>query len=65
MKISLLKQSLNIAAIRNLLVVMKKPSLMIPNNEFVSINDIDFKKLKNVGIKYVVFDKDNTVWYKN
>jgi predicted HAD superfamily phosphohydrolase YqeG len=40
-----------------------KPSLFIPQINVRSINDIDFKDMKNNGINCIIFDKDNTLSY--
>ena len=40
---------------------MFKPSNIIPNMKVENICEIDFISLKKLGIKFVVFDKDNTI----
>jgi phosphatidylglycerophosphatase GEP4 len=41
--------------------LLKDPSLMNPNLIIKDVKSIDYKKLREIGIKYVVFDKDNTL----
>lgn len=57
------KQSINIPALRGLVSLVKHPSLMVPHVHLTKLSDIDIHTLKKSGIKYVVFDKDNTLTY--
>ena len=34
---------------------------MIPDAYYENIFEIDYAKLKNIGIKYIFFDIDNTI----
>jgi phosphatidylglycerophosphatase GEP4 len=56
-----LNQSMNIPAIRQSLLLFNKPSLAIPHIELDNLNDLDIKYLKSKGIKYLIFDKDQTL----
>ena len=40
---------------------LKDPQLLNPSIVVDDISKIDYKKLKNAGIHYIVFDKDNTL----
>ena len=41
--------------------IFKDPSLLNPNIYLKALNDLDFQALHSLGIKYLVFDKDNTL----
>lgn len=60
-------QSFNLQALREVATILRKPSLLLPNLTVPDIRSINFNKLKAIGIKAVVFDKDNTLSepYKN
>lgn len=38
-----------------------QPSLLNPNIIVENISYVNFKYLKEIGIKYLIFDKDNTL----
>lgn len=68
MKISFLfKQMINIPAILQLPKLLYSPSYCIPYLQLKSLNDINLNSLHHQNIKYIVFDKDNTLTlpYKN
>lgn len=46
---------------RILLKIAKEPSLLNPNIIRKDIKGLDFKYLSDIGIKYIVYDKDNTI----
>ncbi|PIA18035.1 HAD-superfamily phosphatase [Coemansia reversa NRRL 1564] len=52
-------QSFNIAALRSGWKLLRKPSLLMPQMVVSDIRAIPFAKLHQIGIKYLVFDKDN------
>ena len=54
-------QSLNVAAIRALGKVARRPSLMVPHVRVRSVADIPYADLKARGFKALVFDKDATL----
>ena len=55
-------QSFNWPAIRVTgRVLFKQPALALPHVEVNNIADLDFRKLKSLGCRGVVFDKDNTL----
>jgi phosphatidylglycerophosphatase GEP4 len=56
-----LRQSFNFPAIRNLLTLFKQPSLILPHISLNNLSELDVERLKAKGIKYIVFDKDNTL----
>ncbi len=56
-----LRQSFNFPAIRNLLTLFKQPSLILPHISLNKLSELDVERLKAKGIKYIVFDKDNTL----
>jgi len=59
---SFVKQSLNVAALRQLGRVLREPSLLVPRLSVKSASDLDMRRLKEEhGIRCVVFDKDNTL----
>jgi phosphatidylglycerophosphatase GEP4 len=60
-KISLLKQAINVSAILGSMKLVLRPSLGVPSMSIRSLDELDFERLKNNGIKYLVFDKDNTL----
>lgn len=57
------KQFINLSAIQSLSLAVENPSILIPNHHYSSVLDIDLKNLKSNGVKYLVFDKDNTLCY--
>ncbi|CAO3671695.1 unnamed protein product [Umbelopsis ramanniana] len=60
-------QSLNVSGIVNAFPVFRNPSLIIPHLVVDDIRQIDYKKLKQQGVKVMAFDKDNclTAPYEN
>lgn len=54
-------QSVNIPATKQFIKTIVKPQLFLPQQSLNSINSIDVDELKNAGIKYIVFDKDQTL----
>jgi len=60
-RISLFKQSLNVPALRKLGLVLKQPSLLLPKESHKSVSGIDPASLKKLGLRCVVFDKDQTL----
>mmetsp|Transcript_13605 Transcript_13605/g.22204 ORF Transcript_13605/g.22204 Transcript_13605/m.22204 type:complete len:210 (-) Transcript_13605:1665-2294(-) len=56
-------QSINVSGIRCTLHLLMRPHLLIPKRIVSTIGDVDWKKFReeHKGIKYVVFDKDNTL----
>lgn len=56
-----LKQAINVPGIRIVSTVLTRPSIALPRIEVNSLNELDIKKLKSDGVKYLVFDKDNTL----
>ncbi|KAJ2794018.1 hypothetical protein H4R20_006362 [Coemansia guatemalensis] len=52
-------QSLNTAALRSAWKLLRRPSLLMPQMVVSDIRDIPFVGLHRVGIRYLVFDKDN------
>ena len=55
-----LGQLVNIPALLHLAKVMRHPSYLVPH-DVSALDKIDIAKLKRRGIKYIVFDKDNTI----
>lgn len=59
---SVLRQAVNLAALRQLVTVLQSPQLVVPQLRLSSVSDIDFAALRDRhGIRCVVFDKDNTL----
>ena len=56
-----LKQAINVPGIRIVSTVLTRPSIALPRIEVNSLSELDIKKLKSDGVKYLVFDKDNTL----
>ena len=54
-------QSFNSKAISTLGQVARHPSLAVPHLSLTSIAELDFGALKRMGIRGIVFDKDNTL----
>lgn len=52
-------QSINTAGIRASLLLLRRPHLLMPHMAVQDIRGIPYKKLRQQGIKYLVFDKDN------
>lgn len=55
------RQSINAVAFRKSIASILTPHLILPQISVNSIEDIDANKLLNLGIKCIVFDKDNTL----
>lgn len=56
-----LKQAVNMPAIKMFSSVLKEPSLCMPHEELTHLSELNLDRLKDKGIKYLVFDKDNTL----
>ena len=54
-------QSVNVDALSQLLKALRRPSLLVPQLRARRVEDLDFQKMHAAGIRYVVFDKDNTL----
>ncbi|KAJ1965667.1 hypothetical protein GGI12_000614 [Dipsacomyces acuminosporus] len=52
-------QSLNFAGIRGAFSVLRSPQLLMPHLAVPDVRSIPYRKLRDHGIKYLVFDKDN------
>jgi phosphatidylglycerophosphatase GEP4 len=48
-------------ALKKLGILFRNPSLVIPQIHVKRLEELDFVQLKAKGIKYLVFDKDNTL----
>ena len=55
------KQAVNIPALRFLKTVIQQPRVAVPNIELSKLTDLNLPNLKERGVKYLVFDKDNTI----
>jgi phosphatidylglycerophosphatase GEP4 len=56
-----LKQAINVPALKMVTSIIRKPALAIPQQEITLLSDLNVRMLKGAGIKYIVFDKDNTL----
>jgi len=56
-----LKQAFNVPALRQLGLALRNPHLLVPTYNVRSISDLDPAALKSSGVRYIVFDKDNTL----
>ena len=56
-----LSQSINVPALKKLGALLRKPSMIIPQIRVNKLKDLDIIGLKRQGVKYLVFDKDNTL----
>eukprot|EP00611_Tribonema_gayanum_P016118 TRINITY_DN28118_c0_g1_i1.p1 TRINITY_DN28118_c0_g1~~TRINITY_DN28118_c0_g1_i1.p1 ORF type:complete len:268 (-),score=62.90 TRINITY_DN28118_c0_g1_i1:10-813(-) len=54
-------QSFNSKAVRTLGSVIRHPSLAVPHLALTNIAQLDFAALKAMGIRGIIFDKDNTL----
>ena len=54
-------QSINLPALKKLGSLLRRPSLIIPHIRVKKLKDLDMVGLKAKGVKYLVFDKDNTL----
>ncbi|KAJ2083008.1 hypothetical protein H4R24_001124 [Coemansia sp. RSA 988] len=52
-------QSFNTAALRSAWKLLRRPSLLMPHMAVSDIRAIPFAGLRRIGIKYLIFDKDN------
>lgn len=58
-----LRQAINVPGIRVLGKVVNNPSLAVPCIDVPNLEFVNVHKLRDSGIKCLVFDKDNTLWY--
>ena len=56
-------QYINFEGIKYALSALTRPVLFKPHYQVKTINEINFRNLRKNGIKYIVFDKDNTLTY--
>lgn len=56
-----LKQSINVPGIMSIKTVLQKPTLLLPTIQLKSLNELNLTQLQSRGVKYIVFDKDNTL----
>lgn len=56
-----LNQAINVAAIRYIGVCIANPRVLLPKQHLPSVSRIDFQHLHDIGIRYIIFDKDNTL----
>ena len=54
-------QSINLPALKKLGALLRRPSLIIPQIKVKKLRDLDIVSLKAKGVKYLMFDKDNTL----
>lgn len=54
-------QSFNIIGIKSVISAINKPKLFVPHETYNHVTQIDLRKLTNLGIKGLIFDKDNTL----
>ena len=54
-------QFLNLPAVWSTLKLLTKPSLAVPQITATSLSQLSVQEIQNRGIKYIVFDKDNTL----
>ena len=54
-------QAINLPGLKKAMQAIFKPSILIPQINVKSINDLDFQEMKDSGISCIVFDKDNTL----
>ncbi|KAJ1826046.1 hypothetical protein LPJ56_002383 [Coemansia sp. RSA 2599] len=52
-------QSFNLAGVRSAFALLRRPYLLLPHMAVPDIRSIPFDQLRQNGIKYMVFDKDN------
>ena len=57
----ILKQSVNLPALLELKNIIFNRHMLIPTISLKSVADLDLDSLESLGIKYLVFDKDNTL----
>ena len=56
-----LRQAINLPALKKLGSLLRNPSLVLPQISVKCLGELDFSKLKAKGVKYIIFDKDNTL----
>jgi hypothetical protein len=56
-----LKQAINVPGVKILATVAARPGIAIPSYDLSHLRELDLASLQNRGVKYVVFDKDNTL----
>lgn len=56
-------QAINLPGLKKAMQAIFQPSILIPQINVKSINDLDFQEMKDSGISCIVFDKDNTLRY--
>lgn len=62
MRFNFFRQAVNSSSLRKIGLVVKRPGLLLPDLSLASVADLDLVKLKEAhGIKYILFDKDNTL----
>lgn len=55
------KQSINLPGIMSIKTVLQKPSILLPTIQLQSLSELNLIQLQSRGVKYIVFDKDNTL----
>ena len=56
-----LRRAINLPALKKLGSLLRNPSLVMPQISVKSLSELNFIELKARGVKYLVFDKDNTL----
>jgi hypothetical protein len=56
-----IRQAINLPAILAAGRVLSQPSKLRPNDRVFKLDEISIEKLKQMGIKAILFDKDNTL----
>jgi hypothetical protein len=59
-----LKQAINVPALKMLGHVVSDPRIAVPLLELKSLRYLDVAHLQSKGVKCIIFDKDNTLWYE-
>jgi hypothetical protein len=57
----LMRQGFNADAVKYLASCWKRPSILVPDMEVASLNDLNYRNLETMHVRYLVFDKDNTL----
>lgn len=57
----MLRQAVNVEGIRYGLKSLLAPSVFIPNMEVRAVSDLSLDHLVGLGVRAIVFDKDNTL----
>jgi hypothetical protein len=55
------KQAINVPGLKIVSSVLRNPLLAIPHIEINALTELDLSRLQKTGIKFLVFDKDNTL----